>query len=78
MIKTVVFNKSKNCLELINQTLLPIREEIFTCFSEKDVAKAIVGMIVRGAPAIGVAAAYGVYLGLTSKENLEQNERYSN
>lgn len=71
MIKTVVFNKSKNCLELINQTLLPIREEIFTCFSEKDVAKAIVGMIVRGAPAIGVAAAYGVYLGLTSKENLE-------
>lgn len=70
MIKTVYFNKAENCLELINQTALPQKEEIVKCYNEADVANAIVGMIVRGAPAIGVAAAYGVYLGLVNPKNI--------
>ena len=71
MIKTVYFNKAENCLEVIDQTLLPTKEEIVKCHTELDVANCIVGMKVRGAPAIGVTAAYGIYLGLVNKKNLE-------
>lgn len=73
MIKTVYFNKAENCLELIDQTVLPVKEEIVKCHTETEVANAIVGMIVRGAPAIGVAAAYGVYLGLVNPKNQKEN-----
>ncbi len=73
MIKTVYFNKAENCLELIDQTVLPVKEEIVKCRTEAEVANAIVGMIVRGAPAIGVAAAYGVYLGLVNPKNQKGN-----
>ena len=48
---------------LIDQTRLP-SEYIFVEISRcEDMARAIKTMIVRGAPAIGVAAAYGIYLG---------------
>ena len=73
MIKTVFLNKDENCLELIDQTLLPLKEVIIKCHTEQDVAKSIIGMQVRGAPAIGVTAAYGVYLGLVNPKNLEKN-----
>lgn len=64
MIKTVYFNKAENCLELIDQTALPIKESIIKCHTATEVANSIKTMVVRGAPAIGVTAAYGVYLGL--------------
>ncbi|MBN1433534.1 S-methyl-5-thioribose-1-phosphate isomerase [Candidatus Fermentibacterales bacterium] len=51
-----------DCLELLDQTLLPETEATVRCESAGDVARAISGMIVRGAPAIGLAAAYGVVL----------------
>ena len=69
MIKTVFFNNEDNTLELIDQTLLPLKEVIIKCHTEKDVANNIIGMQVRGAPAIGVAAGYGVYLGLVNPKN---------
>jgi methylthioribose-1-phosphate isomerase len=48
---------------MIDQTRLP-GEEIYNTYSDfKSVAEAIKGMIIRGAPAIGVAAAMGVALG---------------
>ena len=49
-------------LELIDQRLLPLRFEYRRCSSASEVAEAISTMVVRGAPAIGVAAAYGVAL----------------
>ncbi len=49
-------------VHLIDQRLLPSRTEHVVCASAVDVAAAIVNMTVRGAPAIGVAAAYGVVL----------------
>src|SRR3972149_6455043 len=49
-------------VRMIAQRLLPERFEILTCRSAEEVAKAIEDMAVRGAPAIGVAAAYGVAL----------------
>ncbi|MDJ0735603.1 MAG: S-methyl-5-thioribose-1-phosphate isomerase [Nostocaceae cyanobacterium] len=52
-----------NAVSLIDQTRLP-REYTFVEISRSDdMAQAIKTMIVRGAPAIGVAAAYGMYLG---------------
>lgn len=49
-------------LELIDQRYLPARLEYRACTSAADVADAIRTMVVRGAPAIGCAAAFGVAL----------------
>lgn len=48
---------------LIDQTRLPNEYETVEISSASEMAKAIKTMIVRGAPAIGVAAGYGMYLG---------------
>jgi len=51
-------------LVMIDQRKLP-REEVYVeCRDEEQVARAIETMIIRGAPAIGVAAAFGVALGV--------------
>lgn len=52
-----------NQVILIDQTLLPTEYSVVTISSATEMAEAIKTMIVRGAPAIGVAAAYGMYLG---------------
>lgn len=58
---------------MIDQTKLP-REEVFvTCRDYVEVADAIRNMIIRGAPAIGVAAAMGVALGALKSDNLERD-----
>src|ERR1051325_3746210 len=49
---------------MIDQTRLPLEEEYVTCKTFEEVATAIRDMIIRGAPAIGVAAAMGVALGV--------------
>lgn len=49
-------------LELLDQRELPEREVVLALRSAEDVARAIEGMAVRGAPAIGCAAAFGVAL----------------
>jgi methylthioribose-1-phosphate isomerase len=51
-------------LELLDQTLLPSRETWLTCRRPEEVAGAIRRLAVRGAPAIGVAAGYGLVLGM--------------
>jgi methylthioribose-1-phosphate isomerase len=54
---------------MIDQTRLP-RETVFvTCRDYLEVAEAIRGMIIRGAPAIGVAAAMGVAIGVLKSNN---------
>jgi len=49
-------------LELIDQRALPARLEYVSCTSAAEVAEAIRAMVVRGAPAIGCAAAFGIAL----------------
>ncbi|MBM3759124.1 MAG: S-methyl-5-thioribose-1-phosphate isomerase [Acidobacteria bacterium] len=60
-------------VEMIDQTRLPHVEEFVLCADYKAVADAIQTMIIRGAPAIGVAAAMGVALGAqqASDENFD-------
>lgn len=49
-------------LKLLDQRRLPFKEVYLECRSAASVARAIREMVVRGAPAIGVAAGYGVAL----------------
>ncbi len=51
-----------DALRLIDQTLLPEEYKFITCRDVNTVAEAIVSLRVRGAPAIGVSAAYGVVI----------------
>ncbi|MEW6424017.1 MAG: S-methyl-5-thioribose-1-phosphate isomerase [Bacillota bacterium] len=51
-------------LVLLDQTKLPAKVEYIYCRDHQRVAEAIRSLSVRGAPAIGVAAAYGLVLGL--------------
>ncbi|HUN56006.1 MAG TPA: S-methyl-5-thioribose-1-phosphate isomerase [Smithella sp.] len=61
MIKTIVWKN--NTVVLIDQNALPLTERYVTCKSYKEVISCIKDLTVRGAPAIGVAAAMGAALG---------------
>lgn len=56
------FRWAGDALELIDQRKLPQQEVWLRCESADAVAQAITDMVVRGAPAIGIAAAYGMAL----------------
>jgi methylthioribose-1-phosphate isomerase len=58
-------------LELLDQRLLPDKTVYVTCRTADEVAKAIKDMVVRGAPAIGCAAAFGVVLSKGSPQAYE-------
>lgn len=60
--RTVTWNSKNNTLEMIDQRRLPEVLEIVSYHSHAEVAQAIKGMVVRGAPAIGAAAAFGLAL----------------
>jgi len=75
-ISTIEFKDGKLCL--IDQRKLPQELSIFECQNFRDVNFAIKDMIVRGAPAIGVAGAYGMvlaakeFMGLSKEEFLSK------
>ncbi|SNR64206.1 methylthioribose-1-phosphate isomerase [Humidesulfovibrio mexicanus] len=62
MTEHIQFSPEKDALVLLDQRYLPTREEWFVCKTVADICEALVVMVVRGAPAIGVTAAYGCYL----------------
>jgi len=66
MIKTLEWTDAG--VRFIDQTKLPTEETYVTCKTYEEVADAIRTMIVRGAPAIGVAAAMGVALGVRDSQ----------
>jgi len=53
---------------MIDQRKLPLEEVYVECRNVEDVARAIETMVIRGAPAIGIAAAYGVALGVMNAD----------
>lgn len=63
-----------NHVRLIDQTRLPSEFDWVEIRRYEDMAMAIETMIVRGAPAIGVAAAYGVYLGAREIQTSDRGE----
>ena len=62
MLPTVGFDR--DAVVLIDQRRLPDEEVYLRCRDHREVARAIKEMAIRGAPAIGVAAAYGLALGV--------------
>jgi methylthioribose-1-phosphate isomerase len=56
---------------MIDQTRLPLEEVYVTCRTYQEVASAIREIVIRGAPAIGVAAAMGVALGALHPEGTD-------
>jgi len=64
--KTIEWKENK--LYLIDQRILPQEEKYLAYDNYKDVAAAIKDMVVRGAPAIGVTAAFGVALAVQSSD----------
>jgi methylthioribose-1-phosphate isomerase len=61
-------------LEMIDQRVLPAKFEYLSFDSAESVAKGIQTMVVRGAPAIGVAAAYGVALEALRHQKLSHED----
>jgi methylthioribose-1-phosphate isomerase len=66
MIQTLEWTKSG--VVFIDQTKLPTEEVYVTCTTHEQVADVIRNMVVRGAPAIGVAAAMGIALGVKNSK----------
>ncbi len=66
----------KGCLKLLDQTKLPLEEKIIECRSYQAVADAIRDMIVRGAPAIGATAAFGIVIGAKEVGVIEDKKRW--
>ena len=59
---TVALDEKENALVIIDQTLLPGEVKMLSLKRQEDIREAIYMLRVRGAPAIGVAAAIGLYL----------------
>ncbi len=64
----------KNSIKIIDQTLLPNRLVYLKFRDIKSFWHAIKKLQVRGAPALGVAAAYGVYLGIKDSRAKDRSE----
>jgi methylthioribose-1-phosphate isomerase len=63
-----------DALELLDQTLLPNEVVIRRCVAVADVYDAIKRLVVRGAPALGVAAGYGILLSLRAESEMRPAE----
>ena len=62
MLPTIAWDD--DAVVMIDQRKLPAAEVYVSCKTAAQVAKAITTMVIRGAPAIGVAAAMGIALGM--------------
>jgi methylthioribose-1-phosphate isomerase len=65
----------QDAVVLLDQRLLPLEEVEVRCETVGALAEAIEQMVVRGAPAIGVAAAYGIALAAANGESLSEADR---
>jgi len=68
MKRHIRFSEAEQALLLLDQRHLPEKEKWFVCRSVLDVISAMEHMVVRGAPAIGVTAAYGCCLAAATQD----------
>lgn len=76
-VDTVALDDEKNALVIIDQTLLPGEVRMLSLTRQEDIREAIYMLRVRGAPAIGVAAAIGIYLAALKIETQTYDEFYA-
>ena len=69
MVETILW--TEHGVVMIDQTRLPVEETYVTCTTYQEMANAIRSMVIRGAPAIGVATAMGVALGVLQGADFE-------
>ena len=74
--ETVALDEKNNALVIIDQTKLPYKIEILSLTVQEDIWRAIYLLQVRGAPAIGVAAAIGVYLAAREIKTADKDDFY--
>jgi methylthioribose-1-phosphate isomerase len=73
-VRTIEWNNGR--VVMIDQRLLPAREVYRVYTTYREVARAIKEMVIRGAPAIGVAAAMGIALGVRSLRREELRREF--
>lgn len=67
-IRAVTWDADQGALVLLDQTLLPGREEVVACVNVDQVVDAITRLVVRGAPALGAVGGYGVVVAMAEGE----------
>jgi len=67
--RTIEWDEIKEAVKLIDQTLLPAEYDILECKTLEELIDAIKRLKVRGAPALGVAGAFGVVLACTNEDS---------
>ena len=77
VIQSVSLDDENNTLVILDQTLLPNEKKFIKLTEQKEIWEAIYLLKVRGAPAIGIAAAYGAYLGTKASKASTPAELYS-
>src|SRR5687767_5743871 len=73
--RSLEYDAQQHALLVLDQTRLPHETVFVTCRTATDVGHAIRAMQVRGAPAIGVAAAYGMALAARADATLVNLDR---
>ncbi|SDO16608.1 S-methyl-5-thioribose-1-phosphate isomerase [Alkalicoccus daliensis] len=73
IIQSVKLEDSRNVLVILDQSVLPETEKYLDLITVEDVWEAIYELKVRGAPAIGIAAAYGVYLAVKQENETDRD-----
>ena len=74
-VRSVEWNEESNSLQLIDQRLIPFRISFVQLSSVEEISSAIKQMVVRGAPAIGATAAYGVVQAIKEIEHESYNNK---
>ncbi len=72
--RTVDWDEQLHCVRMIDQRILPGEFKIISFTTHKELAGAIQDMVVRGAPAIGAAAAYGLALAAFESNAAQRDE----
>ncbi|QGU94371.1 S-methyl-5-thioribose-1-phosphate isomerase [Clostridium bovifaecis] len=75
-IQSVVLDDANSTLVILDQTLLPNEKVFLRLTSQNQIWEAIYALRVRGAPAIGIAAGYGAYLGTKESKAKTYEELY--
>ena len=75
MIKTISWDG--DTVVMIDQRALPREERCITCRNYHDVTVAIRDMAIRGAPAVGIAAAMGIALGMLNSSGEHMKDDFS-
>ncbi len=73
-VQALRWNQQTQQLELLDQLALPDVETFVPTRNVQEIANAITDMLVRGAPAIGITAAYGIYY--SARDNWSSPNRY--